>query len=173
MSGGPADLVDCVRLGKEGATLERVFALRDLPRLADSLSDSSGEVSASYEFGLTENAKAGVRIAVRAEPIVQCQRCMLPFGLRVATQSDIEFASGESQAGGCVAREPVVMRGGMVSLRDLAEEELILALPVAPACSTPETCGRAPSFDDGAGAAPATQTVRPFSGLQDLLKKPR
>jgi uncharacterized protein len=173
MSGGPADLVDCVRLGKDRATLARVFALRDLPRLADVLTDSEGEVSVSYEFGVTENAKAGVRIEVRAVPMLQCQRCMLPFGLRVATQSDIEFAADESQAGGCSTREPVMMSGGMVSLRDLAEEELILALPVAPACSTPETCGRAPSFDDGAGAAPATQTVRPFSGLQDLLKKPR
>jgi uncharacterized protein len=171
MSGGRADLVDCVRLGKEGATLERVFALRDLPRLADVLTDPSGEVKVSYDFGLTETAKAGVRIAVLAAPMLQCQRCMLPFGFGVSTHSEIEFAADESQALGDSVREPVVMRGGLVSLRDLAEEELILALPVAPACNTPETCGRAPSFDDGADAAP--QTARPFSGLQDLLKKPR
>jgi uncharacterized protein len=173
MSGGPADLVDCVRLGRDGATLERVFALRDLPRLADVLTDPRGEVSASYEFGRTEDAKAGVRIAIRATPMLQCQRCLQPFGLELATNSEIEFASDESAAVVDGAREPYVMQGGTVSLRDLAEEELILALPVAPACNTPETCGRAPSLRDVTTAEPAGPTVRPFSGLQDLLKKPR
>jgi len=173
MSGGPADLVDCVRLGRDGATLERVFALSDLPRLADVLTDPDGEVSVSYAFGRTEDAKAGVRIAIRATPMLQCQRCLQPFGLAVAAHSEIEFASDESAAVGAAEREPYVMRDGTVSLRDLAEEELILALPVAPACDTPETCGRAPSLPDGIGAAPAGPTLRPFSGLQDLLKKPR
>jgi uncharacterized metal-binding protein YceD (DUF177 family) len=66
-----------------------------------------------------------------------------------------------------------VLTGGLASLRDLAEEELLLALPVAPACSAPETCGRAPSYRDGSAFAPAApETVRPFSALQDLLKKP-
>ena len=173
MSGGPADLVDCVRLGRDGATLQRVFALRELARVADELTDPRGEVSVSYEFGRPEDAKAGVRIAIRATPMLQCQRCLQPFGLEVATHSDIEFAADESQAVDDAGREPYVMRDGMVSLRDLAEEELILALPVAPACSTPETCGRAPSLRDGTKAASAGTTVQPFSGLQDLMKKPR
>jgi uncharacterized metal-binding protein YceD (DUF177 family) len=54
------------------------------------------------------------------------------------------------------------MDEGLVSLRDLAEEELLLALPVIASCSTPEACGRAPSPDE---------RQRPFSVLQDLLKK--
>ena len=36
--------------------------------------------------------------------------------------------------------------GGRVSLRELAEEELLLALPIAPACSAPQDCGNAPSL---------------------------
>jgi len=54
------------------------------------------------------------------------------------------------------------MDDGSVSLRELAEEELLLALPVIAACSTPEVCGRAPSPDE---------KQRPFAVLQDLLKK--
>ena len=61
---------------------------------------------------------------------------------------------------------------GLVSLRDLAEEELLLALPIAPACTAPERCGRAPEYVERAGpAAAAPETVRPFSALQELLKK--
>jgi len=64
-----------------------------------------------------------------------------------------------------------------VSLRDLAEEELLLALPLAPACSTPDTCGRAQGLSEGGAAAdrademPESAVRRPFSGLKDLLKK--
>ncbi len=49
-------------------------------------------------------------------------------------------------------------------LRELAEEELLLALAAcsSPHCSTPEACGRAPTPD---------VRQRPFAVLQDLLKK--
>ena len=63
-------------------------------------------------------------------------------------------------------------RGGMVSLRELAEEELLLALPVAPACSIPLTCGNAPDLTIDAPVDPEQEQMRrPFSALQDLLKK--
>jgi uncharacterized metal-binding protein YceD (DUF177 family) len=54
------------------------------------------------------------------------------------------------------------MDEGSVSLRELAEEELLLALPVVVACSAPEACGQAPVQQE---------RTRPFSVLQDLLKK--
>jgi uncharacterized metal-binding protein YceD (DUF177 family) len=57
-----------------------------------------------------------------------------------------------------------------VSLRELAEEELLLALPVAPACSIPLTCGNAPDLTIDA-PEDSEQMRRPFSALQDMLKK--
>jgi uncharacterized metal-binding protein YceD (DUF177 family) len=89
--------------------------------------------------------------------------------------SEIEFAASaeaEDSQDAESAREYFRMENGRVSLRELAEEELLLALPIAPACSSPQSCGRAPSFagneetTDGAG-----DMRRPFSALQDLLKK--
>ena len=59
-----------------------------------------------------------------------------------------------------------------VSLRELAEEELLLALPIAPSCNSPQSCGRAPSYATGDEATGVTGDMRrPFSALQDLLKK--
>jgi uncharacterized metal-binding protein YceD (DUF177 family) len=64
------------------------------------------------------------------------------------------------------------MNNGQVSLRELAEEELLLALPLVPACRSPSTCGKAPGDTSGAAPAGATgQMRRPFSALQDILKK--
>jgi len=59
----------------------------------------------------------------------------------------------------------------------LAEEELLLALPIAAACSAPQSCGNAPEFAANAEVpeAPSPEAPgagrRPFGGLQDLLKK--
>ena len=69
-------------------------------------------------------------------------------------------------------REVYAMDEGRVSLRELAEEELLLALPIVAACDTPQTCGRAPVHEAGAVVQdlPSGRS-RPFSALQDLLKK--
>jgi uncharacterized metal-binding protein YceD (DUF177 family) len=64
------------------------------------------------------------------------------------------------------------MENGRVSLRELAEEELLLALPIVPACNSPQSCGRAPSHTTGDETTGVTGDMRrPFSALQDLLKK--
>jgi uncharacterized protein len=173
MAGGPPDLVDCLRLAESAATLERVYELRDLPRLQDVLTDPQGHLQVSFAFGKTESGRAGATVAIQATPMLQCQRCLEGFAFPVKARSEIEFADQEFAGADSAEREPYVLTGGSASLRDLAEEELLLALPVAPACSAPEKCGKAPQYEDGARvAAPAQAMVRPFSALQDLLKKP-
>ena len=173
MAGGPPDLVNCMRLAGEAASLERVYELRDLPRLQDVLTDPQGRVQVSFAFAKTESGRAGVTVAIQATPMLLCQRCLEGFALPVKARTEIEFADGEFAAADSGEREPYVLTDGVASLRELAEEELLLALPVAPACSAPETCGRAPRIDGGTGAATSAPVmIRPFSALQDLLKKP-
>jgi uncharacterized protein len=63
------------------------------------------------------------------------------------------------------------MDEGRVSLRELAEEELLLALPIV-ALHAPQTCGRAPTYETGGEIEEMSgDRFRPFSALQDLLKK--
>jgi uncharacterized metal-binding protein YceD (DUF177 family) len=84
----------------------------------------------------------------------------------------VEFADDEAAVATDSERELFGTRGGLVSLRELAEEELLLALPVAPACSTPSTCGNAPDrVVDAPEPGGSEEMRRPFSVLQDLLKK--
>ena len=62
---------------------------------------------------------------------------MQGFAFAVQGGSDVEFADDAADAASDCERELFSARGGLVSLRELAEEELLLALPVAPACSRP------------------------------------
>ncbi len=155
--------------------LRRVYALRDLPRLKDVLAAAQGALNASFSFTTLPSGAAGAAVSIEASPQVVCQRCLQPFGLRVSGGSDVEFAAhdaGDARES-LPEREFFEMRDGWVSLKDLAEEELLLALPIAPACATPLTCGKAPGYvggDDASGAVPG-DARRPFSALRDLLKK--
>ena len=162
MASAPSDRVDCARLAADAAVLERVYPLNELARLKDLLADVRGSVKARFAFSRLEAGRVGATVAVQATPRLVCQRCLQDFDLPVAGDSEIEFAMSEAEAPAESPREIYLMDEGSVSLRELAEEELLLALPAIASCSTPETCGRAPTAD---------VRQRPFAVLQDLLKK--
>jgi uncharacterized protein len=163
------DPVDCARLAREGVTVERDFALSDMTQLRDLLAEPDGSLQARFAFGLTASGRPGANVTVSAAPKLICQRCMQKFALPVRSGSDVEFSADETVADADRELFPSDAEG-RVSLRDLAEEELLLALPVAPACATPDTCGHVPTTDDSIAANDAPLR-RPFEGLKDLLKK--
>jgi len=174
MASGSPDLVDCMRLAEEAAILERVYDLRDLPRLKDVLAEPSGALHARFAFSKTASGRPGAKIEIRAQPHLECQRCLQSFVLPVAGGSEVEFVPDEDAAPCEGARELFRAGGGRVSLRELAEEELLLSLPIAPACDAPHGCGNAADAgsDDGAlEDADSMAMRRPFSALKDLLKK--
>jgi len=162
MASGLSDRIDCSRLADDAALLERHYPLRELPRLQDLLADARGSVRARFAFVRTGDGRAAASIAVQAAPQLICQRCLQGFAFTVAADSEVEFANSEADASADSPREIYLMEDGSVSLRELAEEELLLALPLVAVCSTPQTCVRAPSLEERS---------RPFAALQDLLKK--
>jgi uncharacterized protein len=172
MAAGLPDLVDCSQLAAAAAAFERVYELGELQRVRDLLADSRGTVSARFAFAKLASGRPGAEVTVRAAPIMVCQRCMQDFALPVSGGSELEFAANGAVNAAEPARELFEMANGLVSLRELAEEELLLALPIAPACSTPMTCGKAPGYATAEAQAGAADDMRrPFGALKDLLKK--
>ncbi len=171
MAAGLPDLVDCVRLAENAAVLERVYALGELPRLQELLAEPGGTLQARFAFAKAPSGRAGAAVAIRAAPQLVCQRCLQGFAFPVSGGSEVEFTNDEEAAASDAERECFRVDGGMVSLRELAEEELLLALPIAAMCSTPQTCGHAPSLAAQAPPDASGEMRRPFSALQELLKK--
>lgn len=170
MASGLREIVDCERLAEEGARLERVYALADLPRLQDLLAEPQGTLRATFAFARTESGRAGVTVEIEAAARLVCQRCLSVMPYTVAARSEIEFAAvGGAEAAVSGGLEPYALTDGSAVLVDLAEEEFLLAAPLAPSCSAPGRCGRAPQL--GADGAAAPETVRPFGALRDLLQK--
>jgi uncharacterized protein len=162
MASGLSDRVDCARMAADAAVVERVYPLSEMTRLRDLLADTRGSVKARFAFSKLEAGRVGATVAVQASPRLVCQRCLQGFALPVSSESEIEFAASEADAPMDSPREIYLMTDGTVSLRELAEEELLLALPAIASCSMPETCGQAPAPEE---------RHKPFAVLQDLLKK--
>jgi uncharacterized protein len=171
MAAGLPDLVDCARLAGEAAVLRREFALSELPRVRDLLAESVGTLQASFAFAKSASGHAGANVAVSAVPQLKCQRCLQGFAFPVSSGSEIEFTRDEAASASDTGREAFRVESGLVSLRELAEEELLLALPIAASCSTPQSCGKAPLIESAAVTEAASDMRRPFSALQDLLKR--
>lgn len=162
MAAGLPDRIDCTRLAADGATLEREYELASLPRLQDLLADTAGSAQARFRFR-TVAARPAASVSVEAALRLVCQRCLKEFALQVDSTSEIEFADNEDSDPAFADDEVYVMDHGMISLKDLAEEELLLAVPVVPTHGSPEACGAATDT--------VQATTRPFAALQDLLKK--
>ena len=172
MAAGLPDRVDCAHLADDAVVLERIYPLGDMSRLRDLLADAGGSVRAKFAFANVDSGRAGATVAVEACPQLICQRCLHGFAQPLAGSSEIEFSGGASDGATDSQREMYATDEGLVSLRELAEEELLLALPLVAVCSTPQTCGRAPAFEAGEERAGGSDDrTRPFSALQDLLKK--
>ena len=176
MAAGLPDRVDCAHLADDAVALERVYPLAEMPRLQDLLADARGSVRARFEFANVDSGRAGATVAVEARPQLICQRCLQGFAHEVAGSSEIEFSAdpgkGEGSGAADSNRDTYATQEGLVSLRELAEEELLLALPVVAACTTPQTCGQAPTLGSGDEIQDiAGDRLRPFAALQDLFRK--
>jgi len=165
------DRVDCAHLADNRAVLERVYPLGEMPRLQDLLSDAKGSVRARFAFAKLGAGRVGATVAIEATPQLVCQRCLQGFAYAAAGSSEIEFSSGLGWGAANSQREVYETDEGWVSLRELAEEELLLALPIV-AMHAPQACGRAPSYEAAGDIQDLSgDRSRPFAVLQDLLKK--
>jgi uncharacterized protein len=171
MAPGLPDRVDCAHLADNAVVLERVYPIGDLPRLRDLLADTQGSVRAKFAFANIATGRAGASVAVEATPHLTCQRCLQDFAFAAAGSSEIEFSNSVVSSSDDSQREVYAMVDGLVSLRDLAEEELLLALPIV-ATHPPQSCSQAPNYEAALQKEEVpSERSRPFAGLQDLLKK--
>jgi uncharacterized protein len=170
MAPGLPDRVDCAYLADHAVVLDRVYPLGAMPRLRDLLADARGSVRANFAFAKAASGRPGATVVVEATPHLRCQRCLEGFEFAVAGRSEVEFTSGSNEVADS-DRETFATVDGLVSLRELAEEELLLALPIV-AMHEPRFCERAPTEE--AGDEVEEESVErswPFAALQDLLKK--
>jgi uncharacterized protein len=169
--------LDVERFARDGARLAGAWSLAGMPRLVEACHadgppgpedivawDARGEIRRS-----NGESQTWLEMSLRTCLNLTCQRCLGAVPTPLAVESRFRFVDGEAQAAAldADAEEDVLASTRSLNLRMLAEDELLLALPIVPrhdVCPTPLPLPSAGPGDE-AVVAPS-----PFAALAGLKK---
>jgi uncharacterized protein len=166
------DFADPRRLCSLGKVYEGALPLGQMPRLAPLLTSTEGDAAFVLAFDRDAEGRHIVTVRVEAEVALQCQRCLGSMRTKVAQDAQLAVVSGPDEAERLPEElDPLLAEEGEVRLRDLVEDELLLALPVAPV-HAPSDCGVSLEQINAAEATTGDEQGRrgdnPFSALAEL-----
>jgi uncharacterized protein len=156
-------VIDGFEFASAGATQQGSLSLSGFSRLRDLLASDAGEVAYVIEGLRDARGRPSLRVRVRARLHLRCQRCLEAMPSAIDEQDLLVLAATQAE----IDADPVdaeapdrILAGKEMRVRDLIEDELILALPYAP---RHEGCT--------AGAAAGEEDkISPFAGLRSLLR---
>ena len=156
---------DAFAFARDGRVLEGTLAISKLDRLHDLLVGQDGEVAYRLRGFKGDSGEPMLHLEVSGLLPLACQRCLeaVPFDLEVDSLLELVPAGAELSQDELEddTRDflPVERELDVV---ELVEDEILLALPVAP---RHEKCGLP-------GAADAGERINPFAKLSGLQGKP-
>lgn len=183
--------LDIAAFCRDGGHLQGELALADLPRFAESvlrLADGGGDARVQWRADGSLQPVAGgsphcvVDLAIRAVPMLECQRCLQPAAVPLDIERRVRFVRGEETAARLDEEldDDVLALVPRFDLATLVEDELLLALPLVPrheACPDQPAGPRAAapaSYDapgDGESQDPADGRAHPFAALAALRRR--
>jgi len=114
-----------------------------------------------------------LHLQARGSVWLTCQRCLQPFAEAMAVDQHIRFVHGEARAEALDAEidDDVLAVSKALDLRELVEDELLLALPIVPRHGN---CPQPLPVPLGSAAAPddVPERPHPFAALQRLKSTP-
>ena len=155
-------VIDGFEFASAGANLKGVWPVREFPRLQDMLAGHEGEVAYEVDGVRDERGRPSLRVRVEGTLELRCQRCLEPLPFEGHADETLVLAQTQAE----IDAEPAdaespdrVVAGRQMPVRDLVEDELILALPYA---ARHEECSAGPKGD-------SADKTSPFAGLRGLL----
>lgn len=153
--------IDTAEFSRLGAELGGQALLSGLTRFCEGLPSQSAEshVSWSLKGWRTPGGQAFLQVALKALPVLVCQRCLEPFEFEVDVASQVELVTRESDLDDEEADEDAperILGSRRFDVLSFIEDELILAVPFVP---RHEVCpGALPASE---AEIPAGQEKRP------------
>ena len=157
------------------AAVDFTIPLAELPRVSHELSEADGEARGNVRFS-RERGQAVADLDVSAAPEVVCQRCMQPMRWPIKVKSRIALVSDYDAADRVrEGLEVFLVEADSVSVRDLVDEEILLALPHVARHEEGSECAggkmQLPGQEADEEESADSQVQKPFAQLGELLKR--
>ena len=158
-------VIDGLEFARAGAKLRGAWPVAGLPRLRDALCTDEG--SLQYELlGMPEEqGRPVLRLKVGGSLQLVCQRCLgaLEFALHIDVSLQLAATQAEVDAEPLEAAGPErIVASREMPVRDLVEDELLLAIPLAPRHD--HCAGREAQAERG-----SREEKSPFADLRGLV----
>src|SRR5690606_35843304 len=165
---------DTFELTRSGREITGVTPIARFERLTEDLPDQADNtVSWSEKGELDSRGQHFLRVSVKAEPTLECQRCLKPFQWPVEAENRLQVVKSEaaledegvvdSDSDDLIER---IVGSQRLDVLALVEDEIILSLPYVP---KHDVC---PSLPDALAQESGADTSRPnpFAALSQLKK---
>jgi len=132
------ELIDPDRMAETGRILKGALAIGKMKRLSPLLFKSENDhttqdVSVELEFGVDDSGQLNITGNFKTDLTLECQRCMQAMNLHIAEKISLAIVHSSQQANDLPSYyEPLLVDEEMVSLPELIEDEILLALPSVP-----------------------------------------
>lgn len=174
--------LDVAAFASDGGRLGGHWLLAELPRLAQSQAVPADVAPPAVQWQVRGEKQAvtggeprlWLHLSARCMVWLGCQRCLQPFATEIRVDSSIRFVRDEAEAErlDVDSEHDVLALCHSLDLRELFEDELLLALPLVPRheqCPQPLNVADTEALPEQAGAAPA----HPFAVLTALKPPPK
>lgn len=128
-------IIDSGEFARDGLSLAGEIAVRDLARVLGSVPSDAGVIRFTLQGRIDKLQRRCLNLTVSGEVTLLCQRCMQPFAFAIDSDSELTLFDNETDID--AASEQDEMLEGVLASReqsvvDLIEDEILLALPLAP-----------------------------------------
>lgn len=113
-----------------------------MPRLAAQVADKSGALEVDLEVA-RESSGAWLSGAIRGNLSLTCQRGLHPYPWECSLTPRLRLVASEAEEKQALEDcEPYLVQDDQLPVRDLVEDEVLLALPIVPRCDDPACLDR-------------------------------
>ncbi|MDB5959914.1 MAG: uncharacterized protein JWP59_1208 [Massilia sp.] len=160
-----AFVIDAFEFGRSNGHRDGTTPVAQMTRLVKDCADDSGDIAWSVDGSLTSHDYPALTVAVSGSVQLVCQRCLNPFAYELESSTMLVLGKDDEEADqieDMLDDESIdVIVGSRTSdIRDLIEDEALLALPQVP---KHDVCPDTKLLDALNADKPS-----PFAGLKDI-----
>lgn len=123
-------MLDVRQAAMRDVVVNGVLKPLDLKRFRPLLAGDEGVISSEILFSRDEERRHLMRVAIAADVVVTCQRCLENMPVKLSSESTLAIVWTDEEAAQLPKHlEALVVTDAPSNLWDVVEEELILALP--------------------------------------------
>ena len=128
-------VIDSLEFARTGGELDGGLAVCEMPRLADLLATTAGSLSVRLKGWRDEEGKSWLQLSIAGDLLLRCQRCLGGVSLPLSIVSSLQLiAPGEAWPDDDLEDDSAdaIEAEQALALLPLIEDEVLLALPIAP-----------------------------------------